>query len=219
MAGTAWTADTEAPLTRLWIEEGRTFAEIAEAVTNAGHAVSRAAVSGRIRRLGLVGKQRRDGADAPSATRREKLAVLSTEVAKRRASNSSPKKAMTKSLKNNASDAELGESVKSEANLVQSDTPPPSAGEGVEQVHITPAHPAGAWPIAALREGQCRFACTGFTARPDEHRFCGEPVAWRKGKPTSWCGEHLRRVCGAPGRSAGGASVADVEAGRVSEDA
>ena len=77
---------------------------------------------------------------------------------------------------------------------------------------IAPIREAGAYPIADLREGQCRFACTPHTARPAEHRFCGEPVAWKGGKPTSWCREHLPVVSGAPGRHAGGASVADVEA-------
>lgn len=74
-------------------------------------------------------------------------------------------------------------------------------------------HPDGAWPIADLRAGQCRFACTGFAARPDQHRFCGAPVAWLRGKPTSWCSGHLPTVCGAPGFSAGGRSLADVQRG------
>ncbi|WP_426314546.1 hypothetical protein ACN9MF_28405 [Methylobacterium fujisawaense] len=52
----------------------------------------------------------------------------------------------------------------------------------------------GAWPIAALRNGQCRFACTPHGARPEQHRFCGEPTALRAGKPTSWCAVHLARI-------------------------
>lgn len=74
-------------------------------------------------------------------------------------------------------------------------------------------HPVGTWPIADLRAGQCRFACTGFAARPDQHRFCGAPVAWLRGKPTSWCSGHLPTVCGAPGFTAGGRSLADVQRG------
>lgn len=69
-------------------------------------------------------------------------------------------------------------------------------------------HPPGAWPIADLGERQCRFACT-----PDDapsHRFCGAPTVGL----SSWCEEHLLRVAAASGRSAGGASVADVRAGR-----
>ncbi|SFM91280.1 hypothetical protein [Methylobacterium pseudosasicola] len=88
--------------------------------------------------------------------------------------------------------------------------------QAAQHVEVTapprPAHPVGAWPIADLREGQCRFPCTSFRAQPADHRFCGEPVAWKGGKPTSWCREHLPVVSGAPGRHAGGASVADVEA-------
>lgn len=73
-----------------------------------------------------------------------------------------------------------------------------------------PIQPQGSHRIGDLREGQCRFACTPHNARPAEHRFCGEPVAWKGGKLTSWCSRHLVEVCGAPGRTAGGASVADM---------
>ena len=83
----------------------------------------------------------------------------------------------------------------------------------------TPLRQPGTWPIADLREGQCRFACTSHTARAAEHRFCGEPVVWKGTKPTSWCREHLPVVSGAPGRHAGGASVADVEAQQAAKGA
>jgi len=78
------------------------------------------------------------------------------------------------------------------------------------KISVPPLQP-GTWPIADLREGQCRFACTPHGARPEDHRFCGEPVAWKGGKPTSWCREHLPVISGAPGRSPGGASEADLE--------
>ncbi|MGX9983948.1 hypothetical protein [Methylobacterium fujisawaense] len=74
-----------------------------------------------------------------------------------------------------------------------------------------PPRPApGTFRIAELVEGQCRFPVTPHRARPHEHRFCGEPVAWKAGKPTSWCGQHLIEVCGQPGRAPGGASLADM---------
>ncbi|WFS07757.1 hypothetical protein [Methylobacterium sp. 391_Methyba4] len=73
-----------------------------------------------------------------------------------------------------------------------------------------PTPEPGTYRIAELREGQCRFACTSHGAARDAHRFCGEPVAWKGGKPTSWCRDHLLEVSGAPGRHAGGASLADV---------
>lgn len=89
------------------------------------------------------------------------------------------------------------------------------AAKAAQHVEVTaspqPVHPAGTWPIADLREGQCRFACTPHTARSEDHRFCGEPVAWKGGKPTSWCRDHLPVISGAPGRWPGGASEADVE--------
>ncbi|MDF2601114.1 MAG: hypothetical protein K0Q54_3937 [Methylobacterium brachiatum] len=64
-----------------------------------------------------------------------------------------------------------------------------------------PASQAGSYRIAELVAGQCRFACTPHTARPDAHRFCGAPVAWKAGKPTAWCPEHLARVYDTPGRA------------------
>lgn len=76
-----------------------------------------------------------------------------------------------------------------------------------------PQHPIGCWPIIDLRDGQCRFPCTPHTARPNQHLFCGQPVAWSRNVPTSWCRDHLPIVCGAPGRHAGGASLADAAAG------
>lgn len=94
---------------------------------------------------------------------------------------------------------EATEALRAQAAQVATVTAPPR-----------PVHPLGTRPMSDLRAGQCRFACTGFQARPEEHRFCGEPVAWKGGKPTSWCRVHLPVVSGAPGRSAGGASVADV---------
>lgn len=69
-----------------------------------------------------------------------------------------------------------------------------------------PAEPetfvTGAWPIAALRADQCRFACTPHAAWPEQHRFCGEPTASRAGKPTSWCATHLARIFDASSRAA-----------------
>ena len=95
--------------------------------------------------------------------------------------------------------------------------------QAAQHVEVTapprPTHAVGAWPIADLREGQCRSACTPHTARAAEHRFCGEPVVWKGTKPTSWCREHLPVVSGAPGRHAGGASVADVEAQQAAKGA
>ena len=120
--------------------------------------------------------------------------------------------------------------------------PPAVPAGGDEQVLITPLEPAaapamsafptaqevpkadmrhetGRWPLLALRAGQCRFPCTPHDARPHEHLFCGEPVAWVRGKPTSYCRCHLPVVSGAPGRAAGGASVADAERGYDDRDA
>lgn len=73
-----------------------------------------------------------------------------------------------------------------------------------------PTPEPGTYRIAELQEGQCRFAFTPHGAARDAHRFCGEPVAWKGGRPTSWCRDHLLEVSGAPGRHAGGASLADV---------
>lgn len=61
-------------------------------------------------------------------------------------------------------------------------------------LRIVPPPQPGTYQIAELRRDQCRFACTDFRAPPDAHRFCGEPVFWKGGKPTSWCREHLARV-------------------------
>lgn len=62
-----------------------------------------------------------------------------------------------------------------------------------------------------LDNGQCRFACTPDQVRRDAHRFCGQPVTFVRGKPLSWCLEHLPRVSAAPGHSPGGTSLADLE--------
>ena len=75
-----------------------------------------------------------------------------------------------------------------------------------------PASQTGSYRIAELVEGQCRFACTPHATRPDAHRFCGAPVAWKAGKPTAWCPEHLARVYDTLGRGPAGAGVADEEA-------
>lgn len=85
-----------------------------------------------------------------------------------------------------------------------------------EIMHRVP--PPGTYRIADLRAGQCRFACTPHTALAEEHRFCGEPVAWLRGKPTSWCAQHLATISGAPGRHSGGASLADLAAGHAQPD-
>lgn len=70
----------------------------------------------------------------------------------------------------------------------------------------------GAWPIALLRTGQCRFACTPHGARPEQHRFCGAPTASRAGKPTSWCAAHLARIFDASSRAPDAAApLADPE--------
>ncbi|MGU3417668.1 hypothetical protein [Methylobacterium sp. D54C] len=73
-----------------------------------------------------------------------------------------------------------------------------------------PVHAQGAWPMADLEDGQCRFACTPDHAPRGGHRFCGQPVTFMRGRPLSWCSEHLARVAGAPGHSAGGKSLADL---------
>lgn len=77
------------------------------------------------------------------------------------------------------------------------------------------ASQAGSYRIAALVAGQCRFACTPHTARPDAHRFCGAPVAWKAGKPTAWCPEHLARVYEASGRAPVDSAVDDGSAAQV----
>lgn len=58
-------------------------------------------------------------------------------------------------------------------------------------------HPDGAWPIADLRAGQCRFACTADDVPRGQHRFCGRPTrVGRSNLHGSWCDEHLPRVWG-----------------------
>lgn len=58
-------------------------------------------------------------------------------------------------------------------------------------------HPDGTWPLADLRSGQCRFACTADDAPRDQHRFCGRPTRIsRSNLHGSWCDEHLPRVWG-----------------------
>lgn len=86
-----------------------------------------------------------------------------------------------------------------------------AAEHAIVKAAPAPTPAPGTYRIAELREGQCKFACTPHQARPEAHRFCGEPVAWKGGKPTSWCPEHLAEVSGAPGRWAGGASLADLK--------
>lgn len=58
-------------------------------------------------------------------------------------------------------------------------------------------HPDGTWPLADLRTGQCRFACTADDVPRDQHRFCGRPTRIsRSNLHGSWCDEHLTRVWG-----------------------
>ena len=58
-------------------------------------------------------------------------------------------------------------------------------------------HPDGTWPLADLRTGQCRFACTADDVPRDQHRFCGRPTrVGRSNLHGSWCDEHLPRVWG-----------------------
>lgn len=65
------------------------------------------------------------------------------------------------------------------------------------EVPKTDKHPNGAWPIADLRQGQCRFACTPDHARPEDHRFCGRPARIGPGnRHGSWCPDHLALVWG-----------------------
>lgn len=85
-----------------------------------------------------------------------------------------------------------------------------AAQHTAREVAPAPTPAPGTYRIAELQEGQCRFACTPHGAARDAHRFCGEPVAWKGGRPTSGCRDHLLEVSGAPGRNAGGASLADV---------
>ncbi|SFJ68608.1 hypothetical protein [Methylobacterium brachiatum] len=85
-----------------------------------------------------------------------------------------------------------------------------AAQHTAREVATAPTPEPGTYRIAELRDGQCRFACTSHGAARDAHRFCGEPVAWKGGRPTSWCRDHLLEVSGAPGRHADGASLADV---------
>lgn len=174
MVGTTWAPDTEALLTRLWTEEGCTFAEIAKAVTEAGHAVSRAAVSGRIRRMGLVGKQWPKPASSPAATKPETGGDPSTATLV----SSGPE---DESLGDQARSAALG-------------PPAVSPAATIVAAEINTLAP-GAWPIANLREGQCRFACTPDHVPADQHRFCGEPTRVGPGNlHGSWCPKHLERM-------------------------
>jgi len=82
-------------------------------------------------------------------------------------------------------------------------------------LRIVPPPQPGTYWIAELRQDQCRFACTPHAARPDAHRFCGEPVAWKNGKATSWCREHLAKVYEASGRIPVEISKADGEVAPV----
>ncbi|WP_070998833.1 GcrA family cell cycle regulator [Methylobacterium sp. C1] len=169
VAGQTSADAAEVLLRRLWLEDGQSFKQIAQALTEVtGKAVTRGAVAGRVRRLGLTGMQ---------AARPSEAAVT--------VSPSAPSDEVEKS-----------------------DTAAVPA----------PTYTLGTWPMAATTAGQCKFACTPHTARPEQHRFCGEPVAWRGGKPTSWCRVHLDVVSGATGRTPGGASVANVANGQVRPD-
>lgn len=159
----------EVLLRRLWLEDGQSFKQIAKALTETtGRTVTRGAVAGRIRRLGLTGMQAPRPAEAA-----EPMSVSATS-------------------------------------------------SGVEKTDIpaapSPTFAPGTWPMAATTAGQCKFACTPHSARPEQHRFCGEPVAWKGGRPTSWCSHHHDVVSGAPGRTPGGASVADITNGQARPD-
>ncbi|GBU18046.1 MULTISPECIES: hypothetical protein [Methylobacterium] len=69
-----------------------------------------------------------------------------------------------------------------------------SSARGAKLVHL-PAD--GDWPLPALRQGQCRFACTPHNAPSDAHRFCGRPTRIsRSNLHGSWCDEHLPLVWG-----------------------
>lgn len=180
----AQTADpAEALLRRLWLEDGQSFKQIAEALTAlTGRTVTRSAVSGRIRRLGLTGMQAPPAEAAPpppAAGEGGAEAVLDMPI------------------------SEQDQQVEPASEV---------------QVEAAPTFAPGTWPMAATLPGQCKFACTPHSARPEQHRFCGEPVAWKGGKPTSWCRVHLDVVSGAPGRTPGGASVADVTNGQARPD-
>lgn len=96
-------------------------------------------------------------------------------------------------------------------------TEPTAAAQPEKSVDL--AIQRGAYRLTDLTLDQCRFACTPHSARADQHRFCGQPVQWLSGKPTSWCAAHLPVVTGTKGRHAGGASAADAAAGRCAEPA
>lgn len=66
-----------------------------------------------------------------------------------------------------------------------------------KEVPKTDTHPDGTWPLADLRSGQCRFACTADDTPRDQHRFCGRATRIsRSNLHGSWCDEHLPRVWG-----------------------
>ena len=129
-----WPPDLVAHLHRLWVREHCTAALAAAELTRlSGRVVTRNAVIGKVRRLGLVG----EGCPSRSLARR------------------------------------LG---------------PTSAIPA-------PIHALGLWPISALRDGQCRYACT-----PDDassHRFCGAATQVGPGNlHGSWCETHRAVVFG-----------------------
>jgi hypothetical protein len=98
----------------------------------------------------------------------------------------------------------------------RSERPRRAAPRGPAVQIAPPSPPApGTYRIAELRQDQCHFACTPHAARPDAHRFCGEPVAWKGGKPTAWCLEHLAKVYEASGRAPVETSAADGEVALV----
>lgn len=212
VAASVWQHDgSEDLLRRLWTEEGESFGQIAKALTTAtGQTVTRNTVAGRIRRLGLTGKQAPAQADPappvtppPAAGEGGAESILGTPISEQD-QQVGPEPEVR------------GEPREAPRNMHAAMHVEPAAELSIVPAKISvPTHAPGMWPIADTREGQCKFACTPHSARPELHRFCGEPVAWKGGKPTSWCREHLDVVSGAPGRASGGASVADVTNGRA----
>lgn len=221
-----WAVDGAADLLRrMWVEDGASFDAIAAAVSAlTGRTVTRSAVSGRVMRLGLMGQQGagQGGAEPDmgiaTSEQDQRVEVVAEAHAEESTLISEPTIVAAEINVAVEPEAASPESGPAEAGKLADEPAPVEQRErrsGAAVAQESAIREPGTWRLAELLEAQCRFACTPHNARPEAHRFCGLPVAWLRGKPISWCSEHLKLVVGAPGFAAGGRSMADVAGGKT----
>lgn len=120
----------------------------------------------------------------------------------------SPKSSRRKPLAAKGIASSVGDRLSERPDLVHP-VPPRFTFPPFVEPAAPPVREPGTYPIAELRMGQCRFACTPHGDR--EHRFCGAATEIGPGNlHGSWCAAHLPHVLSSGG--AGWKSRAEVAA-------